>query len=118
LPDDAIVMIDCSPYWGQHVGPASRAIWHYSPRTFHLRGNHIAYKALALGDEPWSGGDAPDDWNGCDVLLRNGKTARPDDPEAVWQHGRRRLFGRNGYEIIGYGRKPEAVFVEEQSQAA
>ena len=38
-----------------------------------VRHDHPAYVALARGFKPWSGGEsAPDDWDGGDVLLRDG----------------------------------------------
>ena len=45
------------------------------PNVTHIRlpADHPAYVALARGFTPWSGGEsAPDDWDGGDVLLRDG----------------------------------------------
>jgi len=68
-----------------------------------LPANHWAYPVLEKGYWPWAGGDkAPDDWDGGDVLRRNGGLLKADWV-GYWQHRR----GDPANDIIGYKRGVE-----------
>lgn len=70
--------------------------------TIRLPADHFAYKALAAGFEPWGGGDkAPEDWDGKEVLLRNGCTF--PDARLDWRH-----IG-SPVDIIGYRKRTDAA---------
>jgi hypothetical protein len=67
---------------------------HNEWEAFKLPANHPYYLATSTGFKYWPGGDrAPDDWDGGDVLLRDGDdTGSGED----WRH-----LG-DGCDIIGY----------------
>ena len=66
-----------------------------------LPADSYVYRALDAGFEPWPGGDnAPDDWDGGDVLYRTGQTSRLPLVFA-WDHA------SLPSDIIGYHRKSE-----------
>jgi hypothetical protein len=74
-----------------------------------LPADHPASRALNAGFEPWSGGDAaPADWDGGEVLLRNGSLVIPYGAgvprlSALWQRD------DDGDDIIGYRKRTAAT---------
>lgn len=74
-------------------------------RAIRLPVGHPAYLALANGFVPWGGGDeAPADWDGGVVLMRNGSTKT--DP-AKWAHPWHGGESVDYYDVIGYRAKAE-----------
>ncbi len=77
-----------------------------------LPADHWAYPVIAKGFEPWAGGDdAPVDWDGGEVLLRNEEEVAGPAKYGRWywadysQHGF--PMGQVTDDIIGYRRKAE-----------
>lgn len=73
-----------------------------SVQRIRLAADHWAYEALSRGMVPWAGGDeAPDDWDGGDVLLKNGEA-----------RGFQFTWRRNGTPncVIGYKRRETVQF--------
>lgn len=67
LADDQWIAVGVCEY------RAADAKWFAGSLPFRLPADHFAYAALDAGFEPWGGGDAaPGDWDGGNVLLRNG----------------------------------------------
>ena len=91
----------------------------FSP--YRLRSNHPAYVAIGQGFVPWGGGErAPDDWDGGEVLTRNGHTIAPDGPSdnLSWTHPHA-AAKRNPSpgDIIGYRRRAAAPIPTLTEQA-
>lgn len=75
LGDDELTVIKLSmDSYG--TGPQElhvQQIWWESTSAIRLHRDHPAYTALAAGFTPWGGGEsAPDDWDGGEVLFRDG----------------------------------------------
>lgn len=95
LAPDVMVMyynaVDCADQWKFRDIEAK----------YRLPADHFAYTAIYKGFEPWGGGDnAPDDWDGGNVLIRCGFIDGATG--ASWNH----LFG--SADIIGYHKRTEA----------
>lgn len=87
------------------------ACWEWSEITaIRLAVSHAAYTAINAGFVPWRGGDvAPVDWDGGEVMFRNG--GRTNSPRS-WTHpwnGIGAASERSDHDIIGYHRKAEPV---------
>jgi len=81
---------------------ASLANWP-TVASFRLPADHFAYLALERDFVPWGGGDGPPgDWDGGDVLFRDGEPGEIGTGNA-WVH-----YG-SGDDIIGYRRRAEPV---------
>lgn len=98
LSDDEVVWpVDAASETPWSNPYAVRDVHVWSLITIRLPADHFAYKALDAGFEPWGGGDsAPEDWDGGEVLLRNGWTGLPSPASTWWSH-----FDSGSY-IIGY----------------
>lgn len=84
---------------------ASRRKIGEDPHSIRLPDTHWAVAALKDGWRPWAGGEqAPDDYDGGEVLMRCGKTRHPIEAGArnPWLHD----AGMPGADIIGYKPKP------------
>lgn len=70
-----------------------------SVQRIRLTADHWAYEALRRGMVPWAGGDeAPDDWDGGEVLLRDNATS-----DSIDDWGRE--VSEDDRDIIGYKRR-------------
>lgn len=98
----------------------NRAIWE---NLTHIRlpVDHWAYPAIQKGFTPWQGGEAaPDDWDGGQVLLRDGDFINhPFATSANWMRGLDGDPTKMAYlDIIGYRKRTEPEAVETLKQAA
>lgn len=80
--------------------------WHYpSIDTIRLPADHPYYIATSKGFTYWAGGEsAPVDWDGSDLLFRNG-TQAPSC--ASWTHPWEGDGEISSHDVIGYRRKAE-----------
>jgi hypothetical protein len=86
--------------WGRYIHSPSVPT---ETAAIRLPATHWAYLPLSRGFTPWAGGDeAPGDWDGGEVLLRDGDTYNGDKHPKTWAH----WWG--GADIIGYRRRGEA----------
>ena len=96
---------------------AGRLNW-FGVNQIRLPEDHFAYAVIAAGFEPWAGGDsAPDDWDGGEVLLREGAKVRPSTASGnhlSWQHPFERVgVAELGGDIIGYKKRVDPVAAAE-----
>ena len=103
LGDGDLCMIGMSDAPSGEPYPADH--WAWSVITaIRLPSSHWAYAAIKAGFEPWRGGDsAPEDWDGGDVLWKDGplvKTGETQNYSWLWQHD-------SGPNIIGYRKRTE-----------
>ena len=112
LKDSDICAIKDRDSWvgESSVFNAVKWFWSKGITQIKLLADHAYYTVQAYNKEHgtsytyWGGqGEKPDDWDGGDVVLRNGSTVRRP---ASWSHLWRE--GDNGeYDVIGYTRKVE-----------
>lgn len=89
--------------------PGNDHIWQWL-RAFKLPAGHPYYTATRAGFTYWPGGEsAPDDWDGGDVLLRDGDTWCPSPIDLAhpnWQRGYEGDPDRYAdIDIIGYRKR-------------
>lgn len=73
--------------------------------SIRLPADHWAYAAISAGFEPWGGGDgAPEDWDGGEVLYRDGEADRRIKDLDWYRDSTGKQYGQD---IIGYRKKSE-----------
>lgn len=106
--DDVCAVLTDGAWYGLEQGSTFAArywTWVSAVTAIRLLANHWAYPIIEKGFWPWAGGDkAPDDWDGGEVLLREGYLC-PGGQITHWNHDDSVSVDA---QIIGYRRRTDA----------
>lgn len=116
---DCILFREGDGGYGQYVAGALPVEMWEGIVEVSLPADHWAYEPISRGFEPWAGAEeAPEDWDGGEVLWDNPKGYKKSDlklPHQTWLHDQ-----AGWYNIIGYRKRlaKPASPAEESGEAA
>lgn len=112
---DTVTVRGGSGHWYKHPVQWDKYITWDSVKAIRLPADHPYYKATDASFTYWPGGEsAPSDWDGGDVLCRDGMMAAVRNRTDRWTH----VSGLNSLDVIGYRKRPELeTFTDKEFEA-